>query len=83
MNEQEWFENIKNQSQQLADQLVRLAKTNAKTYADAKRYIKRIKQTMSYGTVEDSQTNAAFKINEAICNLALHQIWEEQDQIDV
>ena len=78
----EWVSIFDETADRLATQLVRDAFKHSATYGEATSYIKQLNQ-QAYGTVNDRTDNAAMKINDAVCELAVHKIYEEERSLPI
>lgn len=77
----EWQDKFADTASQLADDLVTAAKGH-NTYGEATSFIKKL-SGKSFGTVSDSKSLAAMKLNDAICECALHLIYEEERSLPI
>lgn len=78
----EWINIFDETADRLATQLVQDAFRHSGTYGEATSYIKQLNQ-QAYGVVSNRETNASMKINDAICELAIHKIYEEERSLPI
>lgn len=77
----EWQNKFITTASRLADELVQDAK-NFNTYGEATSFIKKL-SGKAWGTAVDGKSLAAMKLNDAICECALHMIYEEERSLPI
>lgn len=77
----EWQTRFIEVASQLTDELVTDAKSHD-TYGEATSFIKKL-SGRAWGTADDGKDLAAMKLNDAICDCALHMIYEEERSLPI
>lgn len=77
----EWQGKFIETASRLADELVLDAKSFSK-YGEATSFIKKL-SGKGWGTAVDGKSLAGMKLNDAICECALHMIYEEERNLPI
>lgn len=77
----EWQNKFIETASRLADELVLDAKSHD-TYGEATSFIKKL-SGQAWGKANDSKDLATMKLNDAICECALHMIYEEERSLPI
>lgn len=77
----EWQIKFTDVSSKLVDDLLASAKQHD-TYGEATSFIKKL-SSKSYGTADDGKSLAAMRLNDAICECALHELYKEERSLPI
>ena len=78
----EWQDEFRKITKKYAENLLKKAKTNSKTYREASTYIKQVEQK-SFNDITDPADRAGWQIAEAVCTLAMHMLHEEERDMPI
>ena len=77
----EWQIKFTDVTSQLVDELLASAK-QCDTYGEATSFIKKL-SSKAYGTADDGKALATMKLNDAICDCALHELYKEERSLPI